>query len=148
MGWLDWIMTGVAVAWAIFVMGFIVFVILDSDLGRQFLRGRRQRKKERLLYELRKMGVKVVEADLLEKAQNQNAVYLDKINAKWNIKAFLRLRYSDEISSKTIDEIAEKIAEHYTKRRGKDDLVTLEELMYNRLWFDGCYVSETKTDEE
>ena len=149
MGWLDWILyiILVAVIVAQFVL-FITIVVADSDWWRNLRKKSRLRKKERLLYELRKMGVQVVEVDLLEKVQNRNAVYLDKINAKWDIKAFLRLRYSDEISSKTIDEIAEKIAEHYTKRRGKDDLVTLEELMYNRLWFDGCYVSETKTDEE
>ena len=149
MEWLDWVLSIVsgAVLVAQFVL-FITIVVADSDWWRNLRKKSRLRKKERLIYELRKMGVKVVEADLLEKVQNRNAVYLDKINAKWDIKKFLRLRYSDEISSKTIDEIAEKIAEHYTKRRGKDDLVTLEELMYNRLWFDGCYVSETKTDEE
>ena len=149
MDWLDWVLSIVsgAVLVAQFVL-FITIVVADSDWWRNLRKKSRLRKKERLLYELSKMGVKVVEADLLEKVQNRNAVYLDKSNAKWEIKAFLRFRYSDEISSKTMDEIAEKIAEHYTKRRGKDNLMTLEELMHSRLWFDGCYVSESKTDEE
>ena len=138
MDWLDWVLSIVSGAALVaqFVL-FITIVVADSDWWRNLRENRRLRKKERLIYELRKMGVKVVEADLLERVQNRNAVYLDKINAKWDIKAFLRLRYSDEISSKTIDEIAEKIAEHYTKRRGKDDWVTLQ----RKIFFDGCTVS-------
>lgn len=148
MDWLDYVMAVVAVVSGIAAMAFVVWEILESDLGRQFLRGRRQRKKERLLYELRKMGVKVVEADRLEKYCKKCESPYDEWATEIDIKDFLRFKYREKISDEDIKEIAKKIAKHYTRRRGAGDLLTLEELMYARLWFDGCYVSETKTDEE
>ena len=148
MDWLDYVMAVVAVVSGIAAMAFVVWAILESDLGRQFLRGRRQRKKERLIYELRKMGVKVVEVDHLKKFFNKSESPDDEFFAKIDIREFLRLKYSEKISDEDIKEIAAKIAKHYTKRCGADDLLTLDELMCSGLWFVGCHVSESKTDEK
>lgn len=149
MDWLDWILC--IISGAVIVVQCVLFVtiiVADSDWWRNLRKKSRLRKKERLIYELRKMGVKVVEADRLEKYCKKCESPYDEWATEIDIKDFLRFKYREKISDEDIKEIAKKIAKHYTRRRGAGDLLTLEELMYARLWFDGCYVSETKTDEE